>query len=957
MVQEYESEAQLENQFMKRLNAVGYKTVVIRDEQALLNHFRDILNHRNVKNLDSKPLTDTEFSQVLNEMVGSRSLYEIAELLRGSDVQPYGKIAIQRDDNSQVYLEFFDGHDWTNNTYEVTHQITINGKYENRYDVTVLINGLPIVQVELKRRGVDFTQAFNQIIRYRNESFRNLFRFIQIFVVSNGGNSRYFANGDGNLNSNFMFYWTDENNNWLNDIDAFTASFFIPSRLHSLVAKYTIFDKANERMLIMRPYQIYAAEAILKQAQEHPEENGYIWHTTGSGKTITSFKASQLLSRETDATKVIFMIDRSDLDLQTAKNFNSYLPKSVSNQPALDRTENTYSLVRQLQSNDSPLIITTIQKLNNAVSGSRYKDVLTPFHDQRVIFIEDEAHRSQFGEMRKNINQWFKNAEHFGFTGTPIFAKNVGADGRTTETLYDKELHKYLIKDAIRDENVLGFSIQYIGTIKGKNIAVDDEKVPGINTKEVYESDERLRLIVQHILLNHDQITSNKKYNSILTVSSTAMALKYYQMFNELDPKHHVNVTTIFTWAANEDDAQEKQEQDVTSSRHGLDKVIDDYNNQYKTSFSTNHFADYFADVSKRMKEHSDRTPDDNIDVLIVVNMFLTGFDSPKLSTLYIDKNLRWQGLIQAFSRTNRIEKKTKPFGNIISYRNIKKETDDAVKLFSAGSQEDFFVPTYDELDGKFADAITNLHQVVSTPNDVDRLYDLGDEELKKFVLSFRDILKTYNKIRVYDDFSWNKVKDNEFTAQDMESYRGKYFDAYHHIQEHTDTKGEKASVLEDIDFQIELLETDKIDVQYIVNLIKTINLDSKDNTDADREKIKRLLDNADSMELKSKADLLAAFLDEVVPQLDPDANVGTALNQYLAKKRNEEIYRFAEETKVSTDELNEQIASYDFYGHTDSQKMTDALSNAGYSFKEKINLKKKIRTFVLNTIDRFTMS
>jgi len=955
MANDYESEEQLENKFIRRLNAIGYKTVNIRDENSLILHFREVLNQRNSKNLNGEALTDSEFNRVINEMVGSRTLYEIAEELRGSDVQPYGKINIQRDDNSTLYLEIFDGHDWENNIYEVTHQITIMGAHENRYDVTVLINGLPVVQVELKRRGVDFTQAFHQIIRYRDESFRNLFRFVQLFVVSNGGNTRYFANGDGKLNSNFMFYWTDKKNNWLNDIDAFTASFFEPRRLHSLIAKYTIFDHSNGRMLIMRPYQVYAAEAILEQAQTHPDENGYIWHTTGSGKTITSFKSSQLLARNTDATKVIFMIDRTDLDLQTAKNFNSYLPRSVSNEPALDRTNNTYSLVKQLKSNDSQLIITTIQKLNNAVTGDRYKNVLTPYHDKRVIFIEDEAHRSQFGEMRKNINQWFKNAEHFGFTGTPIFAENVGADGRTTKTLYDKELHQYLIKDAIRDGNVLGFSIQYISTFKGKTIQADDEKVPGIDTREVFESEDRLKLIVQHILLNHDQITKKRKYNAILTVPDTKFALQYYELFRELDPEHRLKVTTIFTWQPNEDDAEEKQDKDITSSRRGLDKVVDDYNDTYGTSFSTDHFSDYFADVSKRMKEHSDQTPDENIDVLIVVNMFLTGFDSPKLSTLYVDKKLRYQGLIQAFSRTNRIEKETKPFGNIVSYRNNKEATDEAVKLFSAGSKEKFFVPSYDELAGQYADAISDLHEITPKPADVDQLFNLGDDALEKFVLAFREVLRVQNKIQVYDEFKWENFA-KVFTQQDMESYRGKYYDAYHHIEDKHD-KGDNASILDDIDFEITLLETDKIDVQYIVNLIKTINLDSKANTDADRNKIKRLLGNADGPELKSKADLLAAFLDEVVPTLSSDANVGTELNKYLAKKRTEEIYKFAEENNVPSNFVNEQMENYNFYGHTNSKEVTNVLNDAGYGFKEKINLKQKIKSFVLDTIDRFTMA
>jgi type I restriction enzyme R subunit len=954
MGNEHESEAQLENHLIRRLSAIGYQTITIKDENSLVTHFRDILNQRNADNLNGVPLTDAEFERVENELIGSKSIYEIAQLLRGSDIQPYGKIEIQRDDNTQLFLNFFDGRNWENNIFEVTHQITIPSKYQNRYDVTILINGMPIVQIELKRRGVDYTEAFHQIIRYRNESFRNLFRLVQLFVVSNGEETRYFANGDGNLNANFMFYWTDSENHWLNDIDAFAASFFDRQRLHSLIADYTIFDRSNERMLIMRPYQIYATEAILKQATEHPDRNGYIWHTTGSGKTITSFKASQLLSRLKTTDQIIFLIDRADLDLQTAKNFNSYLPTTVSNEPALDRTDNTASLVKQLQSSDNPLIITTIQKLNNAVKeDSRYKNILEPFHDKHVIFIEDEAHRTQFGDMRKNINKWFKNAEHFGFTGTPIFAENVGIDGRTTETLYDEELHHYLIKDAIRDHNVLGFSIQYIGTIKGKNIT-DDEQIPGIDTKEAFENDERLKMIVQHIMLNHNQLTANRQYNAIFTVSSTEMALKYYHMFKQLDINHQLNVTTIFTWKANEDDAEEKQDRNEKSARHGLDDVISDYNQKFDTDFDTEHFADYFADVSKRMKEHNAKTPENNIDVLIVVNMFLTGFDSPRLSTLYIDKKLKYQNLIQAFSRTNRIEKKTKPFGNIVSYRNLKKATDDAVKLFSAGSQEDFFVPSYDELAGQFADAISALKKTVPTPAAVDGLFNAGTDQLTKFVLDFREIMRVFSKIRVYDEFEFNKFPG--LPEKEMEAYRSKYFDAYREIKKPARTSPD-VSILDDIDFEIELLETDRIDVQYIVNLIKTINLDSSRNRKADSNKIRRLLQNADSEELKSKADLLEAFLDEVVPHLDKQSDVGDELNQYLARRRREEVYQFSEENKVPVSVLNDQLSNYMFYGHTNSEDLTKALNEAGYSFKQKISLKKKLKTFVLSTINRFTIS
>ena len=961
MASEYQSEAALEVQFMKRLNALGYSTVQLPDEAAVLAHFRDILNQRNAQRLKNQPLSDVEFTRVLHEMVGSRTLYDIGQLLRGSDVQPSGKITITRDDNSEVYLEFFDGKTVDNNIFEVAHQITVHAQYTNRYDVTILINGLPLVQIELKRRGVEFTQAFNQIIRYRDESFRQLFRFVQLFVVTNGDETRYFANGDGKLNPNFMFYWTDQQNHWLNDIDAFTASFFAKKRLHSLIAQYTIFDNANQKMLIMRPYQIYAAEAIIDQAEHHPHDNGYVWHTTGSGKTITAFKASRLIAQRTDAQKVIFLIDRQDLDKQTADNFNAYLPKGVGNEPALDRTKNTHTLIKQLKSQDNSLIITTIQKMNNAITGNKYRDVLTPYHDAHVVFIEDEAHRSQFGKMRTEIDRWFQNAQHFGFTGTPIFPENVGVDGRTTETLYGKCLHKYLIKDAIRDHNVLGFSIQYINTLKAKaGITDGNEYFARIDKREVMEADARLEMIVQHILLNHDQVTQNRRYNAILAVSDTEVALKYYHLFRQLDPNHRLKVATIFTWTANEDNSDEKQYADQTTgkmrvktSRHGLDAAIDDYNQQYGTSFNTENFKDYFADVSKRMKAHNAQTPDDNIDILIVVNMFLTGFDSPRLSTLYVDKKLQWHNLIQAFSRTNRIEKETKPFGNIIAYRNVKQYTDDAVELFSEGSSKAFFVPSYDELKQAFDEAIEKLHAVAPTPSAVDDLHNQGNDELKSFVLAFRDVLRLHNKIRVYEPFNWNDVKD--MTPQDLQSYRSKYATAYDELQRGAE-QGETGSILDDIDFEIELLATDVIDVQYISNLIKTISLDDDENMQADRRKIKHLLDNADSPALKLKADLLAAFLDEVVPTLKPGANVGSELNKYLIQKQQEAIGTFSEEVKLPREVVEQQMESYEFYGTPDSRSLTHELTKAGFKFGEKITLKKKVTTFVKHALKKFAL-
>lgn len=960
VAKEVESEAQLEDRFMQQLAKQGYQTIQIDKEADLINHFRLILNQRNRINLKDEELTDTEFNRVMNELVGSKTLFEIAQLLRGSDIQPAGKISIQRDDGSNVYLEFFDGQVVENNIFEVTHQVTVNARYTNRYDVTILVNGLPLVQVELKRRGGDFEEAFHQIIRYRNDSFRNLYRFVQIFVVSDGVDTRYFANGDGNLNANFMFYWTDEENNWLNDITDFTASFLSKSRLHSMISKYTVFDHSNDSIMIMRPYQVYAVEAIVNQAQNHPNKNGYVWHTTGSGKTITAFKASQILTRETDAEKVIFLIDRSDLDIQTAKNFNAYSAQSTTNEPAIDQTNSTASLVRQLQASDTPLIISTIQKMNTAVKeDSRYRKLLTEFHDKRVIFIEDEAHRSQFGDMRKNINQWFANSQHFGFTGTPIFAENVGPDGRTTESLYDEELHHYLIKDAIRDHNVLGFSVQYINTLKGKDdLSTEEinEKVAKINTAEVFEADERIQLVTKHILMNHRQLTKNGHYNAIFTVPSTEIALKYYQAFKQLDPNHELKVTTIFTWVANEENAVEKQDQAIKSSRLGLDQVIADYNEQYGTEFSTDTFSEYFADVSKRMKEHNDQAPDSNIDVLIVVNMFLTGFDSKRLATLYVDKSLQYQGLIQAFSRTNRVETDSKPSGNIVSYRNLKAATDQAVTLYSAGSKEDFYVKSYDELAAELRPAIATLVTITPDAKAVDELFNQGDSAIKTFVLAFREVLRIHNKIRVYEDFKWDNFAADGLNAQLMADFQSKYVDAYRYLQRNRE-QPEAASILEDINFEIELLETDRIDVDYIINLVKAIDLDSQANRQSDSKRIKQMLNDTNDLKLRSKADLIAAFLDSVVPNLPDNANVGDELNQFLAQRRKLEVNDFAEENKVPAQLINSEIDDYDFYGHTNPRRVTEELNKAGYGFKEKVSLSKKIKSFVLQTVERFTMS
>ena len=661
------------------------------------------------------------------------------------------------------------------------------------------------------------------------------------------------------------------------------------------------------------------------------------------------------MARLTKAEKVIFLIDRADLDEQTARNFAAYLPADVNGQSALDRTNNTRELVRQLVSNDSPLIVSTIQKLNNAVQNNKYKKELTPYHDRKVVFIEDEAHRSQFGDMRKNVNRWFQNSQHFGFTGTPIFKENTGIDGRTTADLYDQLLHKYLIKDAIRDHNVLGFTVQYIQTFQGKSIVNDDgELVKGIDQASVFEAPERMANIVNHIINKHAQFTKLKHYNAIFTVPSTRQALAYYDLFKRLDTNHRLNVTTIFTWQANEVDNEAHQGQDDVTSRQGLDKVIEDYNKRYHTDFSTDHFSDYFKDVSKRMKAHNDATPEENIDVLIVVNMFLTGFDSKRLSTLYVDKKLRWQGLIQAFSRTNRIDTNNKPFGNIVCYRNLKRATDDAVALYSDGDQQAFFAPPYPELKNQFIKAIQALQVVTPTKDDVDPLYNQGDEALEKFVLAFRSVLRIYNKVRVYDEFDWEQFK-NIFTNQDFEDFKGKYYTAYKRLK--PDNPGEKADILDDIDFDMTLVQTDTIDVTYIVNLIKSINLDDDKSRNSDIAKIQRFLNNATDDHLKSKAELLKRFLDENVPKLNAKSDIGNELDKFLADSRENALVGFSKNHNLPISVVKDQLSDYNFTGRANLQSMQKEFNDLGFGFREKRKLSAEMQQLLENVSEKYSLS
>lgn len=951
-----QTESKLENQLIAQLGKSGWQfRPELNHYSLIVNHFRVLLNRRNIDKLDGTLLTDQEFQRFLNEIVGSKSIYQLGRYLRGDDQFQGGRAQIQRDDGSDITLSFFDPRDAENNIYEVAHQVVVNDKYENRYDVTLLINGLPLVQIELKRHSVEMSQAFQQILRYRRESFNvggSLFRYLQIFVISNGMSSRYFSNNDGELNKNFIFNWSDENNRWIDEIEPFTASFLSPLNIHEMISKYTIFDADQKVMKIMRPYQVYAQKSIMSQAEIHPATNGYVWHTTGSGKTITAFKAASELALHTDAQKIIFLVDRRDLDSQTINNFNAYLPRRADGQSSIDRTDNTSVLVEQLKNSTDTLIVTTIQKLANAVKNPRHRSVLEPYKEQRVIFIEDEAHRTQFGEMRKQINSWFKNAQHFGFTGTPIFKENIGADGRTTDDIYDIRLHTYLIRDAVRDHNVLPFNVTYINTIHSKeDIENLNGEVEALNIKEVYENEKRLNQIAQHIILNHSSKTYNRQYNAIFAVSDTRTALKYYDIFKEIN--NDLKVTTIFTWAANEEDNDEHQKDYTLTSRHGLEKVIDDYNDKYHQNFSTDTFSDFFNDVSKRMKNHDAKSPENNIDVLIVVNMFLTGFDAPTLNTLYVDKNLQYHGLIQAFSRTNRVQKAPKDYGNIVAYRNIKSKTDEAVQLFSQGDKAAFFAPSYENLKLDFQQAISALRDKVATPEDTNRLLDEGETAELEFIKLFRNVMSLQSRISVYEEFDWAEIETElDWTQQIFDDFKGKYATFY---ERHKARQKEKASIIDDVDFYPELLMVDAIDVDYINRLISQIDLSSPNARTEGVEKVKKALTNNTEPTLFSKRELLEQFLDSVIPELNHDANITGELNHFLADKRQAEIYHFAEEHRLEPSRLAEQVAEYEVSQHENSKALSEL--TAGMTFKEKRTAKQSIKNFIIETAKKFVMN
>ena len=915
----YQSEAKLEEKLLSQLVDMGYQKIDIKDEDALHSNFRKIVNRRNIERLGGLELSDKEFERLLI-IISGKSVFESAKILRDKHV-------LTRDDNSKVYIELFDVAKWCINEFQVFSQITMEKTYENRYDVTILINGLPVVQIELKRSGIDVNEAFNQIDRYRKHSYKGLFRYIQIYVVSNSQETRYFSNSDNEILKSHMFYWSDANNKRINKLEDFAYDFLEKCRVSKIIARYMIINETDKQLMIMRPYQVYAVETIVDRATE-TGNNGYVWHTTGSGKTLTSFKASQILSNESNIEKVFFLVDRRDLDSQTIDEFNKFEPDSV------DMVDSTASLVKKIKDSNKKMIVTTIQKMSNAINRNAH--VLEEYRKKRVIFIIDECHRTQFGDMHKAISSHFENAQYFGFTGTPRFPENKSQDGRVTTDIFEKCLHKYLIKDAIRDGNVLGFSVEYISTFKSHINENDETKAEAINTDEVWMADERIESVVKHIISIHDSKTRNKEYTAILTVQSIDMLVKYYDAFKNVNS--NLKIAGIYTFGANE----ESKGIDSEHSRDSLERIMKDYNITFGTNYSTDTFKNYFSDVSKNVKKAQ-------IDILLVVDMFLTGFDSKTLNTLYVDRNLQYHGLIQAYSRTNRVEKDTKPYGNIVCYRNLKEQTDKAIQLFSNEENTDVVLMlSYDKYIEQFQKRFEELQSIAPSPEEVDELE--SEEDQKVFVLAFREISKLILRLKTFTEFEFNKEKLG-IDEQTFEDYKSKYFAIYDNLNK--TRKKDEVSILADIDFAIEVLYTDIINVSYIMNLMRHLNLSNVSERNRGIKEIMTQLEKADSKELRLKVDLIKEFLNKVVPTLNENDNVNNAYDEFEERQKNNEIISFATEEDIEKDSIEEKLAEYEFSGSIKREELVKIFKGEG--LKERVRRADLLEKFIKEIVEKYS--
>ena len=929
----YQSEADLEREFIKNLQNQGYEYLNIHNEEELILNLKDKL-----EKLNNIIFSEKEWERFFKEKIANKneSIIEKTRTIQEDYIKSF-----TRDNGTLVNISLIDKKNIHNNFLQVINQYEEeNGNHNTRYDVSILVNGLPLIHIELKRRGVAIREAFNQINRYQRDSFwagSGLFEYVQIFVISNGTNTKYYSNTTrarhikemsfnrrkvkkSSNSFEFTSYWADANNKAITDLVDFTKTFFAKHTILNILTKYCIFD-TSDTLLVMRPYQISATERILSKIQlannykwvGKIDAGGYIWHTTGSGKTLTSFKTAQLASQLDYIDKVLFVVDRKDLDSQTQKEYDRFSKGSANGNTS------TKILKAQLEDkyeNKSKIIITTIQKLGHFIKQNKNHEVFK----KNIVLIFDECHRSQFGELHLVIAKTFKNYFMFGFTGTPIFPKNSNGSSKTlfktTEQTFGDKLHTYTIVNAINDGNVLPFRIDYINTIKEKE-NIQDKKVNAIDIEKAMSDPNRIREIVSYVVEHFEQKTMRNKhyelkeqrlsgFNSIFAVSSIPVAKKYYLEFKKQLKEKNKNLTiaTIFSYSANEeentdnlDDESFDTENLDLSSREFLEEAISDYNKKFGTNFDTSSdgFQLYYEDLSKRTKNKE-------IDILIVVNMFLTGFDATTLNTLWVDKNLRMHGLIQAFSRTNRILNSIKTFGNIICFRDLQNETDEAIALF--GNKEAggiVLLKTYEEYyngyeddKGREKEGYSQLIEELQNKFPIDEQI-IGEQNKKEFIILFGNILKIKNILSAFDKFAGNEI----LSEREYQDYQSIYIDLYEEIKKTKNT--DKESINDDIIFEIELIKQVEINIDYILMKVAEYYKSNKKDKEILID-IKKAIDS--SIELRSKKELIEGFIDRV----NSSKNVTDDFKKFVREEKEKDLEKVIEEEKLKPEETKKFI-------------------------------------------------
>lgn len=935
----YQSETALEQAFIKMLGEQGYEYVAIHNEEALISNLR-----RQLELLNDYSFTDKEWQSFFKDKIANSNdgIIQKTRKIQEDNIQN-----LIREDGSTKNITLIDKKNIHNNRLQVINQYEESGgEYDTRYDVTILVNGLPLVHVELKKRGVALKEAFNQINRYQRDSFwagSGLYQYVQIFVISNGTRTKYYSNTtrfnhikewetSGRKSSKktsnsyeFTSYWADGNNRVIADLVDFTKTFFAKHTILNILTKYCVFT-SEELLLVMRPYQIVATERILNRIEIATnykktgtiDAGGYIWHTTGSGKTLTSFKTAQLSTSLPYVDKVLFVVDRKDLDYQTIKEYERF------EKGAANGNKSTSVLQRQLENRDEKgntheykIIVTTIQKLDVFIAKNKFH----PIYESHVVLVFDECHRSQFGKMHLKIIKHFKNYHIFGFTGTPIFSLNAGKGGnpelRTTQQAFGDKLHTYTIVDAINDGNVLPFRIDYIDTVKKKEEG-GDKQVTAIDTEEALGTQQRISEVVKYILEHFNQKTNRNVYydlkgkrvngfNSMFAVSSIPMCKKYYlELKKQIEEQHRdLTIATIFSYAANEEESTDGILEDESfdtdkldrTSREFLDFAIDEYNKTFKTNFNTrnNGFQDYYKDLSQKVKNRE-------VDLLIVVNMFLTGFDATTLNTLWVDKNLKMHGLLQAFSRTNRILNSVKTFGNIVCFRNLEKETNDAIALFGdknakgvvlLKSYEDYYYG-YDE-DGKHYNGYEErIEELLSRFPLGEQI--IGEKNEKDFIVLFGNILRLRNILTAFDKFEGNEI----IAPIDLQDYTGTYHDLH---EKYKPRPGEKDSIVEDVVFEMELAKQVEVNIDYILMLVTKYH----DSNCEDKE-ILVSIDKAikSSLQLRSKKELIDNFIATI--------NTGTDVNadwiKFVKKQKEIDMQQIIKEQNLKPEEAEKFISN-----------------------------------------------